>query len=390
MHGFGTISHRNKILSTCRRAIVSPKNLFLPDIYDIFLACFVTFITISIWLITAKRFGFDSIYTFWDAPNSLVWIQGSLDNSDDLYTIYYGTSAKDIMFPHCGYYLYMYLIYILALGSFKYTLLLSVIISGILSVYLFKRLLLVYRPVKNILFSCVIFCLIPLHTVMYRAVPTYDTFFLNVIMLALIFAKLDYHILAAITSIYVCLIRFEGVIVPITLLIVESFKRNLQAVSFYMIAIMIDLFVLILRVDWKFFIVPNQPHTVSYIDVPYNITLTQISSISNLMKGNSYLISHSLFLLGTGFLVSSSLPLAIFCIFWEIFYASLTNTEPMRFAIPLITFSIVCGFDMLFNSKNSRFILVVLAPFYMFLVLFVSSSQYQAYQDSKQIWNAFR
>ena len=209
-------------------------------------------------------------------------------------------------------------------------------------------------------------------------------------MLALILSKLGLHILAAACSVYLCFIRFEGIIVPITLFIVSAIRLDVKDLITYLISILFDFFFLIFNVPWKSYLIPNQLHSESFISVPLNATLQQISSISTLMKGNSYLISHCIFLLGAGSLVTNALPLSIFCYLWEFFYSCLTNSEPIRFTIPMETIAIVCGFDMLWNSKGSRFMLVIMCPAYMFLILFFCPQQYQAYQQSKQIWNAFR
>ena len=362
--------------------------LFKPDITDFYLYFFKLSITFTIWIICSKRFGFYTLFSFWEIPLNACVIGFDTDSSDDPFYVLLGTPLKQVKFPHNGYYFYLKLCTFLTLGNIKYAFILSVIIINFFLVYLYRRLLIIYKIGKNHIQLTCFFCLIPTTSSLFHALPTFDSYLFCFICLSLILYKTNHQFLSLFCCFFVCLIRFEGILLPISLLISSIFIPDLKLIIYYFSITLFDYLILIRPYKCSQYLIPGQELNKNYFTTPFKMCLGYIAEIAELMRGNSYIVVNVIIDFSSALLIYDSFPLGIFSLSYFIFFNCISHQMPYRFIMPTASISLICGFESFISSKSFKPLSVIFLPIYLYLLFYLSTSLIMSNQSFQLIWQS--
>ena len=362
--------------------------LFKPDITDFVLFIFKLSITLTIWIITSKRFGFSDLFSFWEIPINACVIGFDIHSNDDPFYVLLGTPLKQIQFPHKGYYIYLKICSVLAFGNVKNTLIISVIFVNFFLVFLFRRLLIVYKIGKNDVQLTCFFCMFPTTAGLFHAIPTFDSFLFCIICLSLILYKCNSHILSLVCCFYACLIRFEGIFLPFSLLISSILYFDIGLIFMYFVITIICYLMLIKPYNFKEYMIPGQEPSSNYLTYPFKMCIEYISTISELMRGNTYIVANIVIGYTIAILILKAFPLGILSLCHLLLFNSISHPMPFRFLLPASSIATICGFESIISHRSFKPLSVIFLPVYLYLLFYLSTSLVESNQTFKIVWQS--
>ena len=363
---------------------------FAIDKFDIFLFLFNAALTITIWIMTIKRFSLSLIFTYNEIPITAFEVANGIKEYGDVFNQFYKIPFKDFKYPLNGYYFYLKIVYFLCLGHLKTALFISVLIINFLLVYLFRRLLLVYNFAKNPILSTCMFCILPTKVPMFYSLPTFDGLFFCLICFNLIVYKLNFHSLSLISCILICTIKFEGLSLPIALLLSSAFSLDLKHGVLYFLVFLFDYYVFYAPYQYSKFFMPGQNPNENFLDYPFSKFFYLIGDISRLMDSQALLVANIIVFIGSLNVLFISFPVGFVSLFFFVLMNSTNSNSPYRLLLPASSISVICGYDMLFSSKYFKCLSVFILPLYFFFLFFfipnfISSST--PYENAWIIYN---
>jgi len=360
-------------------------DIFKPNKFDLFLIIIVNFPTIAIWISLGYQGRFKSFLSFYDCP---LYFRGILERNvslePDLYLKLFNKSRDSVIPPLPGFRFVTNMFYYAFLKKLVLSESCLVLVCSSLSVYLFKRLIVVFNATKNPKFSSLLFCFIPIRAVLFRSVPSYDTFFINCIFLVMIFEKTGHNHLTLAMCIIASLIRFEGILMALSILLFSLIRMNFGDVLLYIVYLIGYIIAIMVKIpNWKTYVIPFG-HDGSF-GFSLFVHFRRIkNTISNLRAIHSLLEHYLILFIGIVNLFSISFQLFTISILWFCFVLLIDSLDPFRYSLIISILSII-GYDSLMQQKYCRIVVLIISPILIILSIYYSQGQIMSNQKLIQL-----
>ena len=335
-----------------KKKITSNQFFWLPSREDLYCwllnGLILAAIYISLHLIGKLRI----IVFFQDLPNELIFAKHM--NNSQLPSI---VTEKYPLFTLHSYILKGFLI--VFNSNYILTCISSSLLFSMLSTYLFRRLLIVYKCVESPFLSTLAYCFVSGIGIAFRASATNDTLFFCFVLFSLIFFKTSNYALLLVNLALATLTRPEGFILIIAILVMSAIKKQLLMSAFIFIEFVVFIF---------YFIGNNMLNINTLKEISLNKELSEKSfrfisylfknetnNISNLRTMHSVLFQLTVIFLGIlGILNSDTRIIAVFPICMFIALLFIDGDSLLRVSLPAFFIAVIVGFDSIISSKKSR------------------------------------
>lgn len=195
-----------------------PQNFWKFDKNDIICFLVMFFSTMIVWVAVAYYHRFQTILFYWDGPNYL-YAGATLYNIPDNnpWTVFFKYPPSYFACHLPGYPLLIRLCSYLLLKNYFYGFYLSIIVSGFLLCYSFRRLLIITKCVSNPTFTTILLSFIPTRLIIYHSVGASEPLFLTFVCFSLIFYKTNEYFKMLIFVWFSCFTRIEGMSIGFTI-----------------------------------------------------------------------------------------------------------------------------------------------------------------------------
>ena len=203
----------------------------------------------------------------------------------------------------------------------------------------------------------------------------------------MIFYRIDYYISLLITCTIISFTRFEGLLIFFVYFICYCINQDYSsAVGNLCFFFFVSFFTIRRYPNWKKFVVPNKLNRNDAFGFqPFHYFLYCRNIIC--LRAIHVMLFCWLTGIFCGFiLLYKSVPLAVFVFTYFLFVINIRSRDLLRFAIPMISISILIGLDFFLSSRKVRNIIKFLFPFFYYVELIYCGSQIGTKQISLQIW----
>ena len=345
------------------------------------LLCFLIMIipTLLIWTVTSYKTSIKTILKYWDGPN---YIYAAITlyriPEDYIWKRYFNYDPSYFACHLPGYPMLIRICSFICFGNYVYGAFLSILVSNFLLSYSFRRLLIVFRCVKDPTWSTIVLSLIPFRLVIYHSVLASEPLFITFICLSFIFYKFD-RISTMILFIWCgCFTRIEGMAVGFIIGVCYLIRFDILRALLMFSTFIPDLFLV-----WFHTIMFNDP--LAYIH--FNSGNQQIMSLHMFFDifvtsryGSELVTSHVstiylLGLIGVFYLLPSASPLSFFSGFFYLYVSQLRHLDTGRYFIPCSVFSLVAGFDSIFGNYRGKLISLIAYPIFLSFLVWYAVAQ---------------
>jgi hypothetical protein len=272
---------------------------------------------------------------------------------------------------------------------------LSIILSTILSVYLFRRVLLIFNAVRDPLFTTVLFCIGPANWTLLRSTPTSDAWEFVFLCFALITFGMDEIIFLSSSLFLAAATRLESLILyPIFGGLYLFRKQSLHAGILVIIGVVyvtVLLYFPLATEPLGTYLCAPYPYARDVIQPsPFHYFAKIATSISNLGPTHAFVALLAPSFVGAIALVQKCAPLGIMATVW-IIAASVFGSEAMyRLIVPGQIFALLVGFDDLFTTSTIRRFVYGFAVFYVVIDIFYAKAESPKERFPEKLWMELR
>lgn len=356
-----------------------PPNFWKLDLHDVICFSFMLITTIIVWIAVSYQHSFRTILFYWDGPNYL-YAGATLYNipPNNPWTTFFNYPPSYFACHLPGYPILIRICSYLFFKNYLYGFYLSIIVSGFLLCYSFRRLMIITKCVSNPTFTTILLSFFPTRLIIYHSVGASEPLFMTFVCLSLIFYRTNDYFKMMLSVWLACFTRIEGMSVGFTIGVCYLLRFRIVR-AFGMFLTFVAPALLVLMHKYRF----NDP--LAYIHFnqnsqqlirwpPFADLLTkQITSDD--FYDSSFTCFYIILLVGNLFVFPKSIPIGIFSFCFIIYVSLLFHIDIYRYAIPASIFSFLVGFDELLTSDNGKRALLLFSPFYMIITIFYCSGQ---------------
>lgn len=354
----------------------SRKQLWELDSFDFVLFTVYLATFFLIWITTSITSDIYTIMSYWDGPN-YVYAAKTFYNipEDNPWSRYFGMQPSYFACHLPGFPLIIKVFALLFFGNYWIGDILAILSTSFLSIYLFRRLLLVYHCVKYPRLTSLLSLFLPIRMVIYRNVGASEPLYISLVFLAFILYKQNKKFYMILTMWYASLTRIEGLSIVGTIGLCYLLKLDILSAIFTSLGFfgffMSLLFHKIKFGDFLAYFNYNQSsqHLLSF---PFSNIIEYTFSIRAVYR---FLLQHIIMLIGLIKLYKVSLPLSIFSTVYFLYSTSLNHMDVYRYSLPGYILCLLIGLDALWSSNRFRKHLIPISLFYLFSLLFYANGQ---------------
>ena len=351
-----------------------------------------------VWVVGSRYGPLSRVFTYWDGINYFVRRQsdnGWKSQWEDPYKRECDTSAEENLTPLPVHHYLVSLFVMAALGHRIVGQMIYALVMSSISVFLFRRLLLVYGFKNKSVFLCCLFIAFPPRWVLFRSTATYDSLLLCLIMSSLVFYKIDAQIPLLITCFVGLMTRFELMLMPIIFSICYLIaKRRCDASICFLFGVFAIALLQIGFPKWSDYVIPNaikkgrDPKDIeSFTGTLFGFFWTVKGSISNLREIH---LLHMVFfpsVFGSALLIAQCLPLSVFGFVYTLFISMIQSYDMNRFAIPVQLLVFLPGIAFFFEDRMVQFVLTILSPIAFLGEAYIAGNQFGSRQFASDLVN---
>ncbi|OHT02604.1 hypothetical protein TRFO_07016 [Tritrichomonas foetus] len=308
------------------------------------------------WIFTFLNGDFISPLAYWDGPN-YVYVAKTLYNIPENnpwkrefnYPAYYFACHLP------GFPIIIKLFAFLTFNCYWLGDIIAIIFCSFLSLYVFRRLLIVYDCVNDPKWTCLIFLCIPLRNCLYRLVGASEPLFISLCYLALIFYKIDKKLFMLLSLIGACFTRIEGLAIVGTIGLCYLLRLDFIGAIITSLSFSVHIFLLYLHQikfgTYKAYFIFNQG-LIKF--KPFYALIENSKNFQSIQYLFPILHLHVLMIFGCLVLFATSIPLAIFSTVYLIYNSMLFHIDVYRYALPGYILCILVGFDAIWSHPTFK------------------------------------
>lgn len=329
------------------------------------------------WLLTLSSGDLYSPFAYWDGPNYVYAAKTMYDIPKDnpwstafRYPRYYFACHLP------GFPLVIRFFSFLTFNCYWIGDILAIIFCSCLSIYMFRRLLIAYKCVKDPSFTTLLYVVFPIRYIIYKAVGASEPLFLSYCYGALLFFKLNMKIPMLCFLWGATMTRIEGLSIVGTIGLCYLFKLDILGALWTSLAFLCPVAIAFMHKkkfgSYKAYFMFNS----GLIRFPPFYMLLEDSkyeqSVPNL-TGSLYM--QMIMLIGCLILAVEALPLSIFSIVYLIYNSMLFHIDTYRYALPGYVLCLLIGFDSIWSHEHFRAAVPFLGVVYSLYVISYSTGQ---------------
>lgn len=352
------------------------KSLWKLDKFDYiyFVIYLITFF--FIWICSSFARDFYSLLSYWDGPNYVYAAKTFYDIPNDNPWGKYFKFPKYYFACHLpGFPIVIKIFAILLFGNYWVGDVLAILSTSLLSIYLFRRLLLVYNCVKYIRWTTLLFLFLPIRMVIYRNVGASEPLYISFIFLSLIFYKLNKKMYMIFAMWGASFTRIEGLSIVGTIGLCYLLKFDILSAIFTSLGFLGFIFILLFHQykfgDFTAYFKFNQGGQ-GLLNYPFSNIINNSYSTINRYK---FLTQHLIMLIGLINIYNISLPFSIFSTIYFIYSTSLNHMDVYRYSLPGYILCLLVGLDVIWSSSLFKKHFLSISLFYLFALFFYSIGQ---------------
>jgi len=364
-------------LDQLKSAKKAPKGFWKICLSD--MVAFVAILAINIltWIYVGLNGSVNSIVYYWDGPNYMYAAATLYDiprNNPWTLGFKYPPSYFACHLP--GYPLVIRFSALLTFGNYFLASYIAILITSILFVYAFRRLLIIYNCVENPLFSTIISIFVPIRFFIYHSVGASEPLFLSFVCFSFIFYKTNSFFFLILSVWGGCITRIEGMAIGATIGFCYLLSFNIVRALSMFLTFVAPLFLVIFHQfrfnDAMAYIHFNKDQQNLIVWKP----LHELSEAhSDKLYSYSSIVSFFFCALGVIVLFEKCLPVAIFCSIYLVYISLLFHIDVFRYSIPVSVFSFIIGFDVIWNQKYTKLVFLSVSPLFLIIALAYASGQ---------------
>lgn len=359
-----------KIVTACLLSLIPTFLLWLPFIFRL-----PTF-----WNIPLPTNGLATIVANYDGPLYLVAAK-TLYNKEEIKINYQFPISAEYYTAHFP----LFPLIIRSLGTFTnfpYAMLLTTIISSILAIYFFEKLISKFVGKKEALFLAFVFAIFPARWLVVRSVGSADPLFIAAIIASMYYFKEKKYLWAGVWGAIAQFTKSPAILLFISYLIyllLPYFKNKFSEVKKAWPILLIPLSLLGVFIFYYF----TQGDFFAYFHSGDNIHLFfppfQIFNYSAPWVGTFWLEEIIfIYIIGTlGVLKLFKLKYFEVAVFTAIFFIStlfVSHRDLMRYTLPIVPFLILAFSDELLKKEFKIVLGVIIIPIFLFSLAFISQN----------------
>ena len=352
------------------KPVKPPKSFWHLNSEDLRPIGLMLFSIVAIWVFCAIFSTPTAPMDYWDGPNYL-YAAITLYNipKNNPWTIYFSYPQSYFACHLPGYPILIRIISTFVFNCFQFGYIITIILVPLLFVYVFRRLLIIYKCVKDPTWSATLLAIFPIRFVIYHSTGASEPLFMLLIALGMIFFKIEKPLQLCLCICGCCITRVEGIIVWGTFGLCYLLRFDIKK-AFYVGCCLISFGLLILFHYIKF----------GEYDAYLKFNQGQQRIISRRffdemrfspkwgwspLQFESIIPLYIPFFFGIFLCYTNHLPYAILGTAYFIFISILNHLDIYRYALPGFLPTLIIGFDSLFSSKQFR----IMSPIIISLIL---------------------
>ena len=346
-----------------------PKDFWMLSMHDFL--CFGTMLisTSIAWIGVFLGGSFKDVHRYWDGPNYLYAAITMYDIPDsNPWTLYYQYPPSYFACHLPGYPLLIKICSLLLFNHYILGFYLSIIVSQLLFVYAFRRMLIVFKCVDNPLITTMVACFIPIRFVIYHSVGASEPLYISLICFTFIFFKIRKYFTMILFVWLCCITRIEGMAVGFTIgccyLLKKQILKALGMFSTFLAPLFVVLFHIYRFNDPLAYIHFNQGMQQLVQWPPFSEAMyQQVNEFYNYSNIATLLIG----LLGAFLCFERNIPVGIFAVTHLSYVTLLFHIDVFRYQLPAYVLALFIGYDKFWSSNGVVLILLILSPAYVFV-----------------------
>jgi hypothetical protein len=266
--------------------------------------------------------------------------------------------------------------------NYPYSMLIVTIISSILAIYFFMKLISQYVDKKNVLFLTFLFSIFPARWLIVRSVGSADPLFVAAVIGALFYFKNKKYWLAGLWGAIAQLTKSPGILLFasfVTYFVYDYFKNHKFSLKKYIPILAIPLSLLLVFAFYKI----TQGDFLAYFKSGDNIHLFfppfQIFNYAASWVGTFWLEEVIfIYLLGAigvyKLFQKKEHEFGIFSLIFFTLSLFIAHRDLMRYSLPLVPFLFVAFSETLVKKEFKIGLLVIIIPIYLYSLAFISQN----------------
>ncbi|OHS97785.1 hypothetical protein TRFO_09196 [Tritrichomonas foetus] len=353
------------------------------------LKCFfaMTFTTVSLWIATAQTGNPNSVIAYWDGPNYIYAAITLYDIShSNPWTKYFNYPPSYFACHLPGYPLLIRFFAFFTIGNFYIASYITILFTGYLLCYSFRRLLIVYDCVSNPTYTTMLLSIIPMRLFIYHSIIASEPLYLSCVYMCFIFYKIENFPLMMIFIWYACITRIEGMLIGATIgfcyLLRFEIVKALSMFSTFLSTIGLLILHRAMFGDAMAYIKFNSGHQGLVGKKLFVELIYGRSSTHDVLYLHSFIDFYFPYVIGICVVVIVAGPLGIFGAAYLLYVALLRHIDLFRYSLPSAVFAILIGYDKLWSDKISKSMIYFFAPIYFAFLLSYSTGQIHSNRSS--------
>lgn len=347
------------------------KNIWKIDKFDLFVFSVHFAMFLFFWLISLASGDFFVPFEYWDGPN-YVYVAKTLYNipRNNPWSRHFHYPSYYFACHLPGFPLVIRFFSFIFMNSYWIGNILAILFCSMLSIYSFRRLLIVYDCVDDPKWTTVLYLCIPIRNVLYHCVGASEPLFLSYCYLSFIFYKIDKRFMLFLSLCGACLTRIEGLAIVGTIGL--CFLLRFDILGCFITSLSTVVYMALLFIHQKRFGTYK-----AYFK--FNSGLIRLKPFYALFEYSKklYLIPHlnSVLLLdftmlgGILILYNISAPFAIFSSVYLLYSSMLVHDDVYRYILPGYNLVLLIGYDSIWsNPIFKKFSYIPLMFYFIFIV----------------------
>jgi hypothetical protein len=331
------------------------------------------------WVLSLASGSVFTLFGYWDGPNYVyiarTWYSIPGDNPWTI-SLRYPPSYFACHFP--GFPLVIRLFTFLTFGCYWTGDLLAILFCSLASLFVFRRLLIVYNATKYVRETCLLFIFLPVRFVIYRSVGASEPLYVSYCYLALICYRTNNFFLLLPALLGASMTRIEGVSIVGTIGLCYLLRLHFFGVFVTALSLVAPALIFCMH-KWKFgnwlaYFAFNQ-QGMGLLKLPPFHKVVSLAKCGELVHSMPTVYLLSVF--GTGLIVvmKVAFPLGIFATVYFFFCAVITHIDVWRYSLPGLVLVVLIEFDAIWGSKQFRTNWYMLAtPYALVVALYVTGN----------------
>ena len=252
----------------------------------------------------------------------------------------------------------------------------AILFCSCLSLYVFRRMLIVYNCVSEPLWTTMMMCVFPIRYLVYSAVGASEPLFLSCCYGAMTFYKLGKKVPMLLCLWGATITRIEGLSIVGTIGLCYALQIDILGCLWTMLGFLAPAALVLMHKQkfgsYKAYFMFNQ-NLIQF--PPFHMLIhgsKYDSSVPNLM-GCMYM--YGIMLIGVLILCQVAVPMAIFATVYLIYDSMLFHIDVYRYALPGYILCILIGFDCIWSQAQFKLATPIIGVIYSFHVFGYSTGQ---------------